>query len=136
MFAITRPFLQNSTNPNLFFAIICTQLWKIYSSNCKKPFYKIIVSAFLKINCHMHYEFISSFSFWKFHWLTLISNWNHIQNYVPRKHPRWKLVENYYIDCTSNSPLYTVQLIYIHIYIHIHIYTYTHFGLSYKIWGF
>ena len=75
MFAIIQPSPLNSINPNLYFAMICTQLWKIYLSNCKKYFYKIIVSAFLKINSHMHHEFISRFSFWKFHWQRLISNW-------------------------------------------------------------
>ena len=47
VFAITQPSLLNSTNPNLSFAIIiCKQLWKVYSSNRKKSFWKIFVSAF------------------------------------------------------------------------------------------
>ena len=48
-------------------------LWKTYLSSCKKSFYKMFFPA-LKISCHRLYKF-TSFSFWKFCWLTLIANW-------------------------------------------------------------
>ena len=140
MLAIMQPSLLNSTNPNLFFMIICAQLRKIYSSNCKKKF-KIIVSAFLKINW-LRLSFIDR------DWyqiegkvqicvVTLSHQLHNVRMDTSKGHT-YIYIYTYIYVCVCVCVCVCVGVfvrIYIYIYINIYIYIYIFFGISYKNWG-
>ena len=87
-------------------------LQKVFLKNVRVSFIKNYMPHALWI-----YQF-SSFSFWKFHWLTLISNWR--KSSKPCCHSKPLITQRRY-GHQQRTQKY-VYLEYIYIYIHIYIY--------------